>query len=29
MPYVKQTAFRGLDPRTGRPDVDPEKKPAT
>lgn len=29
MPYVKQTVFRGLDPKTGRPDVDPDKKPAT
>jgi alcohol dehydrogenase (cytochrome c) len=28
-PYVKQTVFRGLDPKTGRPDVDPDKKPAT
>jgi alcohol dehydrogenase (cytochrome c) len=28
-PYVKQNAFRGLDPKTGRPDVDPEHKPAT
>jgi alcohol dehydrogenase (cytochrome c) len=29
MPYVKQTVFRGLDPKTGRPDVDPDRKPAT
>ena len=29
MPYVKQTAFKGLDPKTGRPDVDPEHKPGT
>ena len=29
MPYVKQTVFRGLDPQMGRPDVDPERKPAT
>lgn len=28
-PYVKQTVFRGLDPKTGRPDVDPERKPGT
>ncbi len=28
-PFVRQTAFRGLDPKTGRPDVDPEKKPGT
>jgi alcohol dehydrogenase (cytochrome c) len=28
-PYVKQNVFRGIDPRTGRPDVDPERKPAT
>jgi alcohol dehydrogenase (cytochrome c) len=28
-PYVRQTVFRGLDPTTGRPDVDPERKPAT
>jgi alcohol dehydrogenase (cytochrome c) len=28
-PYVKQNVFRGVDPKTGRPDVDPEKKPAT
>jgi alcohol dehydrogenase (cytochrome c) len=29
LPYVRQTVFRGLDPKTGRPDVDPAKKPAT
>lgn len=29
MPYVQQNVFRGLDPKTGRPDVDPEHKPAT
>lgn len=29
MPYVRQTVFRGLDPQTGRPDVDPARKPAT
>jgi alcohol dehydrogenase (cytochrome c) len=28
-PYVKQTVFRSLDPKTGRPDIDPERKPAT
>jgi alcohol dehydrogenase (cytochrome c) len=28
-PYVKQNVFRHLDPETGRPDVDPEHKPAT
>ncbi len=28
-PYVKHTVFRSLDPKTGRPDVDPERKPAT
>jgi alcohol dehydrogenase (cytochrome c) len=28
-PYVKQNVFRGVDPKTGRPDVDPERKPAT
>ena len=28
-PYVRQTVFRSLDPTTGRPDVDPERKPAT
>jgi len=28
-PYVKQNVFRGLDPKTGRPDVDMERKPAT
>jgi alcohol dehydrogenase (cytochrome c) len=27
MPYVKQNVFRGLDPKTGRPDVDPARKP--
>lgn len=29
MPYVKHTVFRGLDPTTGRPDVDPARKPGT
>jgi alcohol dehydrogenase (cytochrome c) len=28
-PYVRQTAFRGVDPKTGRPDVDPARKPGT
>jgi alcohol dehydrogenase (cytochrome c) len=28
-PYVKQTAFRGIDAKTGRPDVDPARKPGT
>ena len=28
-PFVRQTVFRGLDPKTGRPDVDPDKKPGT
>ncbi len=28
-PYVKQNVFRGVDPKTGRPDVDPERKPGT
>jgi alcohol dehydrogenase (cytochrome c) len=28
-PFVKQNVFRGLDPKTGRPDIDPERKPAT
>jgi len=28
-PYVRQNVFRSLDPRTGRPDVDPDKKPGT
>jgi alcohol dehydrogenase (cytochrome c) len=28
-PFVTQTVFRGLDPRTGRPDVDPARKPGT
>ena len=29
MPYVKQNVFRGLDPKTGRPDVDPARQPGT
>jgi alcohol dehydrogenase (cytochrome c) len=28
-PYVKQNVFRSLDPRTGRPDVDPDRHPGT
>ena len=28
-PYVAQNVFRGLDPMTGRPDVDPARKPGT
>ena len=28
-PYVKQNVFRSLDPKTGRPDVDPASKPGT
>jgi alcohol dehydrogenase (cytochrome c) len=28
-PYVNQTVFRSLDPKTGRPDIDPSKKPGT
>jgi alcohol dehydrogenase (cytochrome c) len=28
-PYVAQNVFRGLDPKTGRPDVDPDRKPGT
>jgi alcohol dehydrogenase (cytochrome c) len=27
--FVKQNAFRGLDPKTGRADVDPDHQPAT
>lgn len=27
MPYVKQNVFRSLDPKTGRPDIDPARKP--
>ena len=29
MPFVRQNVFRGFDPKTGRPDVDPAKKPGT
>jgi alcohol dehydrogenase (cytochrome c) len=28
-PYVYQNVFRSLDPRTGRPDIDPARKPGT
>jgi alcohol dehydrogenase (cytochrome c) len=28
-PYVNQTVFRSLDPKTGYPDIDPEKEPGT
>jgi alcohol dehydrogenase (cytochrome c) len=28
-PFVHQNVFRGLDPKTGRPDVDPDRKPGT
>ena len=28
-PFVRHTTFRGLDPKTGRPDVDPASKPGT
>ena len=28
-PYVKQNVFRGVDPKTGRPDVDMGRKPGT
>jgi alcohol dehydrogenase (cytochrome c) len=28
-PYVKQNVFRSLDPKTGRPDVDPDRRPGT
>ena len=26
MPYVKQNVFKSLDPKTGRPDVDPARQ---
>jgi alcohol dehydrogenase (cytochrome c) len=29
MPFVKQNVFRSLDPKTGRPDVDPVRQPGT
>ena len=28
-PFVKQNVFQGLDPKTGRPNVDPVRQPAT
>jgi alcohol dehydrogenase (cytochrome c) len=28
-PYVRQNVFRGLNPKTGRPDVDPARQPGT
>jgi alcohol dehydrogenase (cytochrome c) len=28
-PYVRQNVYRGIDPTTGRPDVDPARKPGT
>ena len=28
-PYVKQNVFKSLDPKTGRPEVDPARKPGT
>jgi alcohol dehydrogenase (cytochrome c) len=28
-PFVKQNVFAGLDPKTGRPNVDPERQPRT
>jgi alcohol dehydrogenase (cytochrome c) len=28
-PFVKQNVFRSIEPRTGRPDVDPARKPGT
>ena len=28
-PYVKHNVFRSLDPKTGRPDVDPDRQPGT
>jgi alcohol dehydrogenase (cytochrome c) len=28
-PFVKQNVFKSLDPKTGRPDVDPDRKPGT
>ncbi len=29
MPYVKQNVFRSLDAKTGRPDIDPARRPGT
>lgn len=28
-PFVRQNVYRSIDPRTGRPDVDPDRKPGT
>ena len=28
-PFVKQNVFKGLDPKTGRPDIDPARQPGT
>ncbi len=28
-PFVRQNVFKSLDPKTGRPDIDPARKPAT
>src|SRR5215471_7009779 len=28
-PYVKQNVFKSLDPKTGRPEIDPTRKPGT
>ena len=28
-PFVKQNVYKSLDPKTGRPDVDPDRKPGT
>jgi alcohol dehydrogenase (cytochrome c) len=28
-PFVQQNVFKGLDPETGRPDIDPDRKPGT
>ena len=28
-PFVKQNVFKSLDPKTGRPDIDPARKPGT
>jgi alcohol dehydrogenase (cytochrome c) len=29
LPFVRQNVFKSIDPKTGRPDVDPEHKPGT
>jgi alcohol dehydrogenase (cytochrome c) len=28
-PFVKQNVYKSLDPKTGRPDIDPDRKPGT